>query len=197
MFCDWLPFTIASRISHHQMITIYIDGGTLRNGDDNSPAALGCFFIKTNDQGEQIHWRLLSKQLVGSNNVAELCAAICALESLNKRDDQIQIISDSQYVINGAGQWVHHWSANGWATAGGKPVANQHLWRSLLLLKPKEIKWRHVRGHVGVEGNELVDYACTLAMKADAQLDMRGADDQSAAAILNQLKRRYPHIKKR
>ena len=38
---------------------------------------------------------------------------------------------DGRYVMNGVQEWMPRWKANGWKTAGRKPVANQELWQML------------------------------------------------------------------
>ncbi len=56
-----------------------------------------------------------------TNNRMELMAAISALEALT-REVAITITTDSAYVKNGVGGWIHGWKRNGWKTADRKPV---------------------------------------------------------------------------
>jgi len=55
------------------------------------------------------------------------------------------------------------WSLNGFRTANGEPVKNAPLIRylaALLYAREKagaKVRFKHVRGHVGIEGNECAD----------------------------------------
>ena len=47
---------------------------------------------------------------------------------------------------------------NGWKTAKKQPVKNQDLIKPLYqLYKSKKVKFKHVRGHKGIYGNEMAD----------------------------------------
>ena len=94
-----------------------------------------------------------------TNNRMELLAAIHALETL-KRSCQVNLTTDSRYVMQGIEQWVPNWHANGWRTANRKPVKNQDLWQRLLAAtKRHQVRWCWVRGHNGHAENERVDQA--------------------------------------
>ena len=52
--------------------------------------------------------------------------------------------------------------AKDWHTAAKKPVLNQDLWQELLkAAEGKEIKWKAILGHSGVEHNERADVIAT------------------------------------
>jgi ribonuclease HI len=89
----------------------------------------------------------------------ELMAAIMALESL-KRDCEVRLTTDSQYVRHGIEQWIAAWRANGWRTAARQPVKNQDLWQRLDAARAShQVSWAWVRGHSGHPENERVDQA--------------------------------------
>ena len=46
----------------------------------------------------------------------ELLAAISALEAL-KAPSRVDLHTDSKYVQDGIGKWIHGWKKNGWKTA--------------------------------------------------------------------------------
>ncbi len=97
-----------------------------------------------------------------TNNRMELMAAIMALESL-KRPCQVELSTDSTYVLKGITEWMDNWKARGWKTANKKPVKNEDLWRRLdAAIERHDVQWQWVKGHSGHEGNELAD---TLANK--------------------------------
>jgi ribonuclease HI len=92
----------------------------------------------------------------------ELMAALNALEVL-KRPCQVNLVSDSAYLINAFSQgWLAKWQKNGWLTAKKEPVENQDLWRRLLeLAKIHEVTWHKVKGHSGNPYNERCDAMAT------------------------------------
>jgi ribonuclease HI len=92
-----------------------------------------------------------------TNNRMELVAVIRALEAL-KRESDVVIYTDSQYVKNGIEAWIHGWKRNGWKTSDKKPVKNEDLWRELDQLATRHrISWHWVRGHDDNPGNERAD----------------------------------------
>jgi ribonuclease HI len=101
-----------------------------------------------------------------------LLAAIEALKRAPKDDRVIEFYADSVYVLRGASQWIHGWSKRNWQTAEGKPVLNQPLWQELQgILQAnslgKRIKWKYVRGHQGIAGNERCDELSVLFSKGE------------------------------
>lgn len=100
-----------------------------------------------------------------TNNRMEMQAVIEALKVL-EIGTPIIVHSDSEYVIKGVTQWSRNWVRNGWMTSNGTPVKNADLWRELLgLYQLHDVKFKHVKGHSGVEDNEWCDSACTEAMQ--------------------------------
>ena len=92
-----------------------------------------------------------------TNNRMELTAAIEALDAL-QRPVTVRLHTDSTYVKDGITKWILRWKANGWKTAGRKPVKNQDLWQRLdEALGRHEVTWRWVKGHAGNPGNERAD----------------------------------------
>ena len=101
-----------------------------------------------------------------TNNRMELIAVIEGLRAL-KRPCQIELITDSKYVLQGINEWVHNWKRNGWKTAARKPVKNVDLWRQLDdEVHRHEIDWRWVKGHSGIAGNEQADQLANEAIDA-------------------------------
>ena len=92
-----------------------------------------------------------------TNNQMELTAAIEALNAL-KRPSEVELHTDSQYVKNGIGSWIHNWKRNGWRTADKKPVKNAELWQALdAALQRHQVSWHWVKGHAGHDLNERAD----------------------------------------
>jgi ribonuclease HI len=92
-----------------------------------------------------------------TNNRMELTAAIMALEALT-RPATVELHTDSQYVKDGIGKWIHGWKRNGWKTSDKKPVKNAELWQRLdQALARHQVTWHWVRGHAGHDDNERAD----------------------------------------
>lgn len=99
-----------------------------------------------------------------TNNRMELVAVIEGLRAL-KRTCQIELNTDSKYVMQGINEWMINWKRNGWKTAARKPVKNVDLWQQLDdEVRRHEIQWRWVKGHSGVEGNEQADQLANEAI---------------------------------
>ncbi|MBU2765844.1 ribonuclease HI [Acidithiobacillus ferrivorans] len=96
-------------------------------------------------------------QAMGTNNIAELTAAI---ESLRKTPEcaVVALCSDSQYTLKGLGEWMPGWIKKGWRTASGSPVLNKELWQALYKeYQARQVTLEWVRGHNGHPENELAD----------------------------------------
>ena len=92
-----------------------------------------------------------------TNNRMELTAAIKALQHISF-EDEADLFSDSQYVVNGITKWIPGWKNNDWRTSDGNPVKNQGLWQELDALNTdRTVRWRWVPGHDGNAGNERAD----------------------------------------
>jgi ribonuclease HI len=93
----------------------------------------------------------------------ELQAAIEGLNAL-KRPMEIDLHTDSKYVMQGVTDWMPRWKANGWRTAAKKPVMNQDLWQTLdEALQRHRVTWHWVKGHAGNELNERCDQLARAA----------------------------------
>ena len=81
-----------------------------------------------------------------TNNRMEITAAIEALEHLpNGSDAQLFTVSD--YLFQGATNWIKGWRNRGWKKRDGKPVANGDLWKHLdKLFKQHDVRWINAKG---------------------------------------------------
>ena len=92
-----------------------------------------------------------------TNNRMELMATIMALEALT-RPCQVELHTDSTYVMKGISEWIRGWKARGWKTADKKPVKNDDLWKRLDAARARhDVKWRWVKGHSDHELNDRAD----------------------------------------
>lgn len=94
----------------------------------------------------------------------ELIAVIAGLEALN-RSCEVEVYSDSQYVVNAFNQhWVDGWIKKGWKRGKNEPVKNVDLWKRLLEAKKKHsVTFHWVKGHDGHPQNERCDELATTA----------------------------------
>ena len=141
------------------MIKIYTDGSCLNNPGNEGWAAI----ININSQIRRISGSVKNT----TNNKMELMAPIKALQEI-KKQQLIEIYTDSQYVKLGITDWIHKWIKNDWQTSKKEPVKNKELWIELYeLTKSYEIKWIWVKAHAGNSLNEQVD----LLAKQAAELN--------------------------
>ena len=102
-----------------------------------------------------------------TNNRMELTAVIEGLRAL-KRPCDIELNTDSKYVMQGINEWISTWKRNGWKTAAKKPVKNADLWQQLdRECERHRIDWNWVKGHAGIEGNEMADQLANAAIDAE------------------------------
>lgn len=139
-------------------LVIYTDGACSGNP---GPGGWGVLMLyngkeKTLNGGEQDT----------TNNRMELMAAIKALEAINpKFKGSVTLWTDSTYVMKGIAEWVHGWKKRGWKKSDKKPVVNVDLWKQLdALNNERDITWKWVKGHAGVDGNERADELARAGM---------------------------------
>ncbi|MEY2943419.1 MAG: hypothetical protein RLY97_1433 [Pseudomonadota bacterium] len=98
-----------------------------------------------------------------TNNRMELTAVIRGLAALTQ-PCAVTLYTDSRYVIDGITKWIFGWQKNGWVNAAKKPVANDDLWRELLVvIRGHKIDWQWVKGHAGHPENERADQLASTA----------------------------------
>jgi len=140
-----------------EKVIIYTDGAAKGNP---GPAGWGAVFL-VNDKVIEIGGRAEH----ATNNIMELTAPIEALKHIKNNFSNvrnIEIFSDSKYVILGITEWIFNWQKNNWRNAAKKPVLNQKLWEELHELNQEfKPKWTYVKGHNGHEWNERADVIAT------------------------------------
>ncbi len=134
---------------HRPQVTIYTDGACKGNP---GPGGWGAWLSSGGHEKE-----LFGGEAGTTNNRMELTAVIEALASL-KRNCEVAIYTDSQYVRKGITEWITGWKQRGWKTADNKPVKNIDLWQRLDALQAlHRVDWHWVKGHAGDPGNERAD----------------------------------------
>ena len=137
-------------------IKIYTDGACSGNPGRGGWGAL----IQENDNEK----KLSGSELNTTNNRMELTAVIRALEHYDEAKE-IEVFTDSKYVMQGITEWIKNWKTNHWKTSQKKDVKNKDLWVLLDTVSAKhDIKWSWVKGHAGDYGNEIADKLATQAI---------------------------------
>ena len=112
--------------------------------------------------GARIKFDTAEKEIFGgqnntTNNQMELSAAIEGLSILKEPCD-VELFTDSKYVMDGITQWIQNWKKNNWKTSAKKEVKNKELWQQLdQLMSYHQVQWHWVKGHSGDPGNETAD----------------------------------------
>ncbi len=143
-------------------VVIYTDGAA--RGNPDGPGGFGAVIQYTDPKGV-LHEKELSGGYVRTtNNRMELMAAIAALEALN-RPCEVDLWSDSQYLVNAFNQhWIDGWIKKNWTRGRNDPVKNTDLWKRLLAaMEPHQVAFHWVRGHDGHPENERCDRLATSA----------------------------------
>jgi ribonuclease HI len=139
-------------------ITIYTDGAAKGNPGNGGYGAVMM-------SGK--HRKELSEGFrMTTNNRMELLSVIVALESIKNAPADVEVFSDSKYVVDSVEKgWVF-----GWQKKGFKGKKNIDLWKRFLLIYPKhQIKFNWVKGHAGNVFNERCD---ELAVEAAEGSDL-------------------------
>lgn len=133
-------------------ITLFSDGSALGNPGPGGYGAILRYMDKERIiSGGETHT---------TNNRMELLGVIEGLRVL-KEACEVEVISDSSYVVKGINEWLVGWIKRDFAK-----VKNPDLWNEYIKVsKGHKIKATWVRGHNGHDENE----KCDILAKEEAQ----------------------------
>jgi ribonuclease HI len=139
--------------------TAYTDGACAPSNP--GPASWGVVVIAPDGTTETDHYGFIGH---GTNQIAELTAAIEGLLRVPE-GAEVELVSDSQYVLKGLMEWRSGWERKGFRNAKGDAVANLGLWKKLFALADaRRLSTRWVRGHNGDVYNERADALANRAL---------------------------------
>jgi ribonuclease HI len=143
-------------------VTIYIDGSSRNNNRSNPNMNAACAYQIVVDD------KLLHEEAISlgraTNNQAELLAAIHAIKKAQSTypNAEIEVFSDSQYLVSGANEWSKKWISKNFAG-----VKNPELWKELLNLRAtSNILFTKVKGHANDKRNNRVNGLAQAKSKA-------------------------------
>jgi len=119
--------------------------------------------------GAILQWEGSEREISGAepattNNRMELRAVIEGLRAL-REPCEVEVWTDSRYVVDGMKLWLANWKRKDWRTADRKPVKNAELWRELDDEAARHrARWHWVRGHDGHPENERADRLANAAI---------------------------------
>lgn len=120
---------------------ICTDGSTIGN---RGPGGWGACFEHSGKR-----WEMSGSNPWTTIAEMELAAAVHALQSLPKGAD-VELRSDSEYLIYGIQVFVFRWRRQHWRNNRGEVLQNRKLWIELLRLNScLRIQWIWVKGHNG------------------------------------------------
>jgi len=154
--------TLYEELTSDRHLILYTDGSCVKNGTDEARASYGVYISENSPNNES---GLLPVGYRQSNNSAEIYAAARGLiiaKQLNYT--AVEIRTDSEFLINCINNRLPFWLTNNWQTAGKKNVRNRsELEYFLKCSKGLQVRFKHIKGHSGVEGNEMADTLTRMA----------------------------------
>jgi len=130
--------------------TIYTDGVCTNNGLENAAAGSGIWYRDNDPRNKSIRVPLTNQ----SNQSGELMAILHTIKD-NPPNDNLRIISDSKYTIEGLTKNAENWENWNWSG-----IQNSEIFKCITAwirsrTGTTTLKW--TRGHNGTKGNEEAD----------------------------------------
>lgn len=144
-------------------IRLYTDGASRGNpGPGGYGVVLKC----------GVHYKELSAGYAcTTNNRMELLAVIVGLEAIKRNCAEVQVYSDSSYVVKAVNEgWLQKWLQKGL-----EKQKNPDLWERFLKIYPKHrVTFFWIKGHAGHPENERCDKLAVEAALSPNLLEDKG-----------------------
>lgn len=148
------------------LVAVYADESCLGNGREGSnPGGAGALVEFLRADGTLVRRDLWLSEPATTNNRMALRSVTESFRALAAKGRTFRVVftTDSRYLVDGMGEWVHGWAARGWTRKGG-PIENLSLWHDAIrAAAPHAVEWRWVRGHAGHPQNEYANHLATRA----------------------------------
>jgi ribonuclease HI len=141
-----------------QIYRIFTDGSAIGNP---GPGGWGAVVLQGKARWEMsgaVPWTTISEM--------ELLAAVEALRPLPTHA-QIELRSDSEYLVYGMRAFVFRWQRQGWRNRRGIELQHRELWLELITLNARlDIRWIWLKGHNGHREQTRADALAYQAARA-------------------------------
>lgn len=133
------------------ILRMYTDGACRNNQGDENIGGWGTV-LEFGTNMKELH----GGEINTTNNRMELTAVIEGFRALKRDGLEIEIFSDSSYVMNCFREkWYIGWEKNGWKNSKKQPVENRELWEELLEFTRKHnCRFYRVKGHVNLDSEK-------------------------------------------
>lgn len=143
-----------------KIVKIFSDGSSYNNGkkDPNKPM-YGAYASIITDSNDKPLLKFSDWYEDVTNNQMELFGFIKAATEFFKRYKgnskyEIQVYSDSQYLVNGVNKYLNNWKRNNWKNSSKQEVKNREMWEMINYIvengKPDvNFKFIWCKGHNG------------------------------------------------
>jgi ribonuclease HI len=155
-----------------EKVIIYTDGSCLSNP---GPGGIG-IVLKFGSHRKEISKGYRKT----TNNRMELLAVIEALKTLKRDKLEVEIYSDSNYVVHAVEKgWVFDWEKKNF-----KKKKNPDLWKEFLELYPlNKIKFRWVESHIGIPENEKCDQLAKMGAMNPTGIDQNYESESQSGTV--------------
>jgi len=143
---------------------IYTDGSCLPQEKRKGGIGIRYIYLNENEEEFRIDGNEFGYKST-TNNQMELEAVIKGLRGIKDlqlpiKYNNIQVRSDSRYVVNNITKAIFIWSKQKWMDQNGKPVENAVLWKELIKVicqVPCRVEFEWVKGHAKDTDQKAVD----------------------------------------
>ena len=145
------------------MIFLFTDGGCQKQLKTGFLRKLGAWAYLVSDGDQRAH--AYGTAMSTSDDAMALTAVNEGLRAVTVPSN-IQIMVNSEYLMNGITVWLYTWKNNSWKTRDNQPIAHHEHWLELekAIDFHQKVTVKHVDIRTGGADNEFVGKLCKLAI---------------------------------